>query len=212
MPQYKILAQVLLMLSVINFALAAPVVSQDHEVRVSAANTANDGPYTNNPLSGLGLRGFLSSPRGAEPMSTATHNTPPADVSPHIEPPPDSPPSSPSFDSWLPPDSHTTSPESSWTWSSGSGFESASDSEHSDSLGGSSPYQHHPSKLQDLASTAESLPPSPPPPSRPGLSGRPPLPPSAIEMNKAARILTAMRQGLRPRTYDSGAVDAAKGE
>ena len=211
MPQYKILAQVLLMLSVIDFALAAPVVSQGHEVRVSAANTAKDGPYTNNPLSGLGLRGFLSPSPGSQSMSTLTHNTPPTDVSPQIEPPPDRSPS-PSFTSWLPPDSHTGSE----SWSSGSAWESVS--EHS--LGGSNSDQHHTSKPQDLLSTAESRPPSlgqmgrpPPPHSQPGLSTRPQIPPATDDVKDAARILMAMsKQGFRPRTYGSGAVDAAKEE
>jgi hypothetical protein len=247
MQQYKILAQVLLMLSIIDFALAAPVVIQDHEVRVSAANTARDGPYTNNPLSGLGLvarwvtergTGFLSSSPGSESMSTPAHGAPPAGVSPQIGPspgwspsppfgsslPPDLP--SPSFGSWLPPDSHSGS-ESSWpsesgSWSSGSGFESVS--QQSGSVGGLHPGQHRTSNPQDLLSTAESRPPSlgqighpPPPPSEPGLSitppTRPPLPPGVEEVNKAAKVLMAIsKQGLRPRTYGSGAADAAKEE
>jgi len=43
MRWYKILAQILLMLPVIDFALAAPVVVQEHEVRVSVVDAAKDG-------------------------------------------------------------------------------------------------------------------------------------------------------------------------
>ena len=218
MPQsrYKILTHVLLMLSVIDFALTAPVVSQDHEVRVSVANTAKDSPRTNNPLSGLGLRGFLSPSPGSQSMSTLTHNTPPTDVSPQIEPPPDRSPS-PSFTSWLQADPHSGSESS---WSSGPSFESLSG--QSDSWGEPNPDLYQPSNPQNLLSTAESRPPSqgqgqmgrpPPPPSEPGPSTKPQLPPAEDEVKDAAGILMAMsRHGFRPRTYGSGAVDAAKGE
>jgi hypothetical protein len=43
MRWYKILARILLMLSVIDFALAAPVVIQEHEVRVNVVDAAKDG-------------------------------------------------------------------------------------------------------------------------------------------------------------------------
>ena len=42
MRWYKILAQILLILSVIGFAPAAPVVVQEHDVRVSGVDAAND--------------------------------------------------------------------------------------------------------------------------------------------------------------------------
>ena len=219
MPQsrYKILIHVLLMLSVIDFALTAPVVSQDHEVRVSVANTVKHGPHTNNPLSGLGLRGFLGPSPSSESTSTPTHNTP-ADVSPspQIEPPPDRS-SSPSFTSWLQADPHSGSEGS---WSLGSSFESLSG--QSDSWGEPNPDLYQPSNPQNLLSTAESRPPSqgqeqmdrpPPPPSEPGPSTKPQLPPAEDDVKDAAGILMAMsRHGFRPRTYGSGAVDAAKGE
>jgi hypothetical protein len=47
MQWYKKLAQILLLLSVIDFALAAPVVAQEHEMRVSVVDAAIDG--TNAP-------------------------------------------------------------------------------------------------------------------------------------------------------------------
>ncbi|KAI0272018.1 hypothetical protein BGY98DRAFT_180955 [Russula aff. rugulosa BPL654] len=43
MQRYKILTGILLMLSVIDFAFAAPVVVQEREVRVSVVDAANDG-------------------------------------------------------------------------------------------------------------------------------------------------------------------------
>src|ERR1700733_1828899 len=46
MRWYKILARILLMLFVIDFALAAPVVAQIHEVRVSVVETAKGGTAT----------------------------------------------------------------------------------------------------------------------------------------------------------------------
>src|SRR6266403_5657263 len=46
MRGYKIVAQILLMLSVINFALTAPVVVREHEVR---AIEPNDEPGPSNP-------------------------------------------------------------------------------------------------------------------------------------------------------------------
>src|SRR6266403_1094693 len=45
MREYKIVARILLMLSVINFALTAPVVVREHEVR---AIESNDGPVPSN--------------------------------------------------------------------------------------------------------------------------------------------------------------------
>ena len=46
MQWYRILARILLMLSVIDFALAAPVLVQEHEVRVSVVDAAKDGIAT----------------------------------------------------------------------------------------------------------------------------------------------------------------------
>jgi hypothetical protein len=46
MRRYKILARILLMFSVIDFALAAPVAVQKHEVRVSMVDTVKDGTAT----------------------------------------------------------------------------------------------------------------------------------------------------------------------
>jgi hypothetical protein len=46
MRWYKILVQILLIPSVIDFALAAPVVVQEHEVRVSVVGAANDRTAT----------------------------------------------------------------------------------------------------------------------------------------------------------------------
>jgi hypothetical protein len=46
MRWYQTLARVLLMLSVIDFALAAPVAVQEHEVRVSVVDAAMDGTAT----------------------------------------------------------------------------------------------------------------------------------------------------------------------
>jgi hypothetical protein len=46
MQWYRILAQILPILSVINFALAAPVVVQQHEVRASVVDLTNDGTTT----------------------------------------------------------------------------------------------------------------------------------------------------------------------
>jgi hypothetical protein len=46
MRWYKTLARVLLMLSVIDFALAAPVAVREHEVRVSVVDAAKDGIAT----------------------------------------------------------------------------------------------------------------------------------------------------------------------
>jgi hypothetical protein len=43
MQRYKILTGILLMLSVIDFAFAAPVVVQEREVRVSVVDATNDG-------------------------------------------------------------------------------------------------------------------------------------------------------------------------
>ncbi len=43
MRQYKLLARILLMLSVIDFARTAPVVVQEHEVGVSVMDAAIDG-------------------------------------------------------------------------------------------------------------------------------------------------------------------------
>jgi hypothetical protein len=212
MRQYKILAQILLMLSVTGFALAAPVAVRDHEVRVSVANAAKGGPYANNPPSELGLRGFLNPPLGpgsSVPMSTSTHDAPPQ-IGSSLD-------RSPSFSSWLPPPESQSGSASSW--SSGSGWQSVSTTDESNSMDQSSQNK----KEQELASTAESRPPSagqighpPPPAPKPGLSTKRPLPPGAESLNavkKAAGILMGMsRQGFRPRAYGSGAVDAAKGE
>jgi hypothetical protein len=46
MRRYKILARILLMLSVIDMALAAPVIVQKHEVRVGMVDTVKDGTAT----------------------------------------------------------------------------------------------------------------------------------------------------------------------
>jgi hypothetical protein len=46
MRWYKILARIFLLLSVIDFALAAPVVLQEHEVRVSVVDAAKGGTAT----------------------------------------------------------------------------------------------------------------------------------------------------------------------
>lgn len=255
MRWYKTLAQILLILSVIDFALAAPVVVQEHEARVSVVDVAKDGtatsplrrdpaadrtnarpipreqeprqhnkrmpppgstpppestppppisqatykpdplnppsPYSNtdsnvSPYQG---QGPTDRPGPSYDGFQSTHITP-LDGSPRIA---SSPGGSPSFGSWLPKDAHSSSSSS---WSAGSGWESWSSSE-------------------------ESHPPSPgevnqPPPAP--LSTRPHPPPGAElsgedSVKKAAMILMAMsRQGFRPRTYGSGAVDAAKEE
>jgi hypothetical protein len=46
MRWYKIFVRIVLMLSVIDFALAAPVAVQKHEVRVSVVDAAMDGTAT----------------------------------------------------------------------------------------------------------------------------------------------------------------------
>jgi hypothetical protein len=111
------------------------------------------------------------------------------DISAHDTPPPDgsaqiasSPDRSLSFGSWLPADSHSGSTSS---WSEGESW-------------------------QSWSSTGESHSPS---------LGEIDQPPPGAKLSdedgvkKAAMILMAMsRQGFRPRTYGSGAVDAAKGE
>ncbi len=169
-------------------------------------------PYANNPPSpspapGPGSTSPLPTSHSSV-VSTPTHDTPPPDGSPQIASSPDR---SPSFSSWLPADSHSDSMSS---WSSGWSWSSLS-----------SPDENNPSSPDQL-STDESHPsspgridhPPPAPPSKPRLSTRPRLLPGAElsdeeSVKKAAMILIAMsRQGFRPRTYGSGAVDAAKGE
>ena len=46
MKWYKILAQILLISSVVDFVLAAPVVVQEHKVRISVVDAAKDGTDT----------------------------------------------------------------------------------------------------------------------------------------------------------------------
>jgi len=152
-----------------------------------------------------------------ESTSTPTHDTPLPDGSPQIASSPDR---SPSFNSWLPAGSHS-SPSSSWTsdsWLSDS--DSASEETHSGSLDRPSPDRNNPS----LLSSGESYPPSPgqidrPPPSLlsepggPSIRLRPPPSAESSEVMNAAAVLIAMSmRRFRPRTYGSGAVDAARGE
>ena len=131
-------------------------------------------------------------------MSTPTHDTPP-DV------PPISGDRSPSFNSWLPAqeDSHSSSTSS---WPSGGSAWGSLSSDSTDEID-----SHTPSPGQIAH-------PLPAPPSEPGPSTRP-RPPPVAELSdeeiarKAAWTLVAMsRQGFRPRTYASGAVDAAEAE
>jgi hypothetical protein len=231
MRWYKILARILLMLSVIDFTLAAPVVVQEHEVRISV-DTAKDGTATlplrrdpsdkwlanaadptNAPRSSDSGHWRGQEPKQHNPRRRRYFNdaAPPKDPSPDGSPQiASSPDRSPSFGSWLPADSHSGSTGSSW--SAGESWESVSTTEES-----------HPSSPDQL-STGESHPPSPgqinhpppAPPSEPGLSTRPHPTPGAEfsdeEKNVATILIDISRQGFRPRTYGSSAVDAAKGE
>jgi hypothetical protein len=211
-----------------------PTPQKDSNVSPEPSNPARPiDPYTSNLLS----RSPPAGPGSTSPSPTPTHDTPAPDGSPQIASSQDR---SPSFGSWLPADSHSAlspgSSGSSWpsgssgssSWpsgSSGSSWPSDSTTEvsHPSSLDRSSPDKNNPSS-SDLLSTGESHPPSPgqidhplpAPPSEPGPSTRPHYPPgaeSSDELKMAAMILVALsKQGFRPRTYSSGAVDAAKGE
>src|SRR6266403_2897234 len=66
MRGYKIVAQILLMLSVINFALTAPVVVREHEVR---AIESNDGPGPSNPAPPIDSPSPLPGPAQSHSLS-----------------------------------------------------------------------------------------------------------------------------------------------
>ena len=224
MQWYKILARVLLLFSVLDFALAAPVVAsvREHEVRVRMVDAAKDGladagDWINAPGSFSGHwreheprqhdpTDPTDSPGPSNPAPAVDPHAPPPDISPKVLPE-SSLEKPPSFNSWLPAKSQSGSNSYSWS-SGGSGWQSFS----SNNPGSPDP---------DELSTAESRPPSmdqpeighPPqaPPSEPELSTKL-HPPSIAEfpdyVKDAARILM---EGFKPRTYSS-AVDAAERE
>ena len=212
MQWYKILARILLLFSVIDFALTAPVVVREHEVVDSAKDgLANAADRINVPRTSDSGHGWEHEPKQRNPRPR---------IGPDDSPEPSLPEKSLSFSAWMP---HSPSGSDSWG-SGGSGWKS---------LSSSNPGSPDPDEL----STAESVrPPSaeqpkighppPAPPSEPELSTKP-LPPGAQSLAKesnarisaatpsdevkAARILMAMsRHGLKPRAYDPSAVDTAE--
>ena len=226
MQWYKILARILLLFSVLDFALAAPVVAgvREHEVRVSVMDAAKDGlanaaDRINVPRSSDSghwreheprNHDQIDSPGPSNPAPAIDSSAPPSDISPKIAPG-SSPDKDLSFNSWLPAKSQSGS--DSWG-SGGSGWKSGS----SNSLGSPDP---------DEESTAESRPPSteqhkigqPPqaPPSEPAPELSTNLHPLSIAefpdyVRHAAMILMKGSEGFRPRTYNAGAMDAAQGE
>jgi hypothetical protein len=118
MRWYKIPAWILLMLSVIDFALAAPVVAQKHEVRASAEDAAKDGtlpvprssgsghrreqePRQHNPGSPIDSNG---SPKPSNPASSIDLNAGPAVDQSQSPPPGPGSTTSPSLTSQAPTD------------------------------------------------------------------------------------------------------------
>ena len=215
MQWYKILARILLLFSVLDFALAAPVVVQEHEV----VDLAKDGLA--NAADRINVPRTLNSGHWRE-HEPRQHNPRPRTGS-DDSPEPSSPENSLSFNSWMP-DPHSPSGSSDSWGSGGSGWESLSSSDpglpDSRIPGELSTFEFHPPSTEQ-----PEIGPPPAPPSEPELStkSQPPIAQPSNEESvaristaipsdeeNAARILMDMsRQGFKPRTYGSGAVVAA---
>src|SRR6266481_7823811 len=77
MRGYKIVARILLILSVINFTLTAPVVVREHKVRVIESN---DGPGSSNPAPPIDSPSPLPGPAQSPSHSLSAGPSSPQDV------------------------------------------------------------------------------------------------------------------------------------